>query len=251
MANLTGAGLAKFAKSKKGTPYIYGCKGADGKVTQAKVNSLARTYPSVFTSSYLYKIKRKGLVGKVCCDCSGLISSCTGIERNSTNYKETAKEVIKLSELSKNWNKYIGYGLWMKGHIGVVSEIKDYYYAMDGSNRNMVKYPMNKQNWNCAIKLKDIDYSGGYIDMDEINKKIDLLTNQVFNLINLTRELDKEIKSLKKVYNKIEEIPTWAKPTVEKLINKGYLTGSETGLNISYDLLRTLVINDRAKIYDR
>ena len=223
--------------------YIYGAKW--GILSLQQIKNLQSIYGSSIWPSDLSK------AGKWCCDCSGLISSCTGIERNSTNYKETAKEVIKLSELSKNWNKYIGYGLWMKGHIGVVSETKDYYYAMDGSNRNMVKYPMDKQNWNCAIKLKDIDYSGGYIDMDEINKKIDSLTNQVFNLINLTRELDKEIKSLKKVYNKIEEIPTWAKPTIEKLINKGYLTGSETGLNISYDLLRTLVINDRAGIYNR
>jgi cell wall-associated NlpC family hydrolase len=116
MANLTGAGLAKFAKSKKGTPYIYGCKGANGKVTQAKVNSLARTYPSVFTSSYLYKIKRKHLVGKVCCDCSGLISWYTKKLLGSAQLYSQAKARLPISQ----WKKFaVGTVMWKQGHVGV------------------------------------------------------------------------------------------------------------------------------------
>ena len=34
MAKLTGRGLATFAKSKVGTPYVYGAKGADGKLVR-------------------------------------------------------------------------------------------------------------------------------------------------------------------------------------------------------------------------
>ena len=47
----------------------------------------------------------------------------------------------------------------MQGHIGVVSDTKGYYYAMDGSARNMVHYPMSKQKWTYCIKLCDINYS--------------------------------------------------------------------------------------------
>ena len=34
-------------------------------------------------------------VGKICCDCSGLISWATGVIRSSTNYKEIADKMIR------------------------------------------------------------------------------------------------------------------------------------------------------------
>lgn len=53
-----------------------------------------------------------------------------------------------------------------------------------------------------------------------------------------------------KVYNTVDEVPDWGKDTVNKLINKGILKGDEKGLDLSYTLLRLLVINDRAGVYD-
>ena len=45
-------------------------------------------------------------------------------------------------------------------------------------------------------------------------------------------------------------MPDWARPTITKLINKGYLKGDEEGrLNLDDNMLRMLVINDRAGIY--
>ncbi|MDO4301800.1 MAG: peptidoglycan recognition family protein [Clostridia bacterium] len=52
------------------------------------------------------------------------------------------------------------------------------------------------------------------------------------------------------VYDTIDEVPEWGKATVKKLIQKGVLQGSNTGLDMSYSLLRLLVINDRAGLYD-
>lgn len=47
-----------------------------------------------------------------------------------------------------------------------------------------------------------------------------------------------------------DNMPAWAKPTITKLINKGYLKGDEEGkLNLDDNMLRMLVINDRAGIY--
>jgi hypothetical protein len=55
----------------------------------------------------------------------------------------------------------------------------------------------------------------------------------------------------KMVYNYIDKnMPEWALPTVKKLTDKGYLKGDDTGLNLTEDLLRILVINDRAGLYD-
>lgn len=53
-----------------------------------------------------------------------------------------------------------------------------------------------------------------------------------------------------KVYNTTAEIPDWGKTTINKLINKGILKGDDNKLNLSYTLLRLLVINDRAGLYD-
>lgn len=53
-----------------------------------------------------------------------------------------------------------------------------------------------------------------------------------------------------KVYNKVEEVPEWGRATVKKLIKKGVLNGDEKGLNLSYTMLRMLIINDRAGLYD-
>lgn len=54
----------------------------------------------------------------------------------------------------------------------------------------------------------------------------------------------------KKTYNTVDELP-FGKETIQKLIDKGLLAGvdSKGNLGISYDLLRVLVINDRAGIY--
>lgn len=51
-------------------------------------------------------------------------------------------------------------------------------------------------------------------------------------------------------YQKISEIPSWGKETVEKLIDKGIIQGNTKGLDISDDMLRVLVWNDRAGLYD-
>ena len=47
-----------------------------------------------------------------------------------------------------------------------------------------------------------------------------------------------------------DNMPEWAKPTITKLMAKGYLKGDEEGkLNLDENMLRMLVINDRAGIY--
>lgn len=53
----------------------------------------------------------------------------------------------------------------------------------------------------------------------------------------------------KKTYDTVDELP-FGRDTIEKLIKKGLLAGEGDGkLGITYDLLRVLVINDRAGVY--
>lgn len=53
------------------------------------------------------------------------------------------------------------------------------------------------------------------------------------------------------VFNSIEELPEYAKPTIQKLVDKGYLKGNEKGLDINETMVRLLVILDRAGNFDK
>lgn len=52
------------------------------------------------------------------------------------------------------------------------------------------------------------------------------------------------------IYKTYKDVPDWAKPTVKKLMDKGLLDGTgDAQLNLEYNMLRGLVINDRAGLY--
>ena len=59
---------------------------------------------------------------------------------------------------------------------------------------------------------------------------------------------DKEVDEVR--YNTVDECPSWARETVQKLIDKGYLGGNGQGLDLSHDMVRVLVIQDRAGNFD-
>ena len=55
-----------------------------------------------------------------------------------------------------------------------------------------------------------------------------------------------------KIYKTIKDVPSWAMPTVEKLIAHGSLKGEADGnLNLDDKMLRVLVINDREGCYGK
>ena len=52
-------------------------------------------------------------------------------------------------------------------------------------------------------------------------------------------------------YNTVHESPEWARPTLQKLIDKNLLKGNEDGkLDLSLDMIRIFIINDRAGLYN-
>ena len=54
------------------------------------------------------------------------------------------------------------------------------------------------------------------------------------------------------IYNYIDEnMPEWARPTIQKLVDRGFLRGDENGhLNLNDTMLRIFVVHDRAGMYD-
>lgn len=94
---------------------------------------------------------------------------------------------------------------------------------------------------------------------EKFNQIARAIADGVAEGFGLTQEVDDmteaEVKKIiaeedaKKTYDTVAELP-FGKDTIEKLIKKGLLAGEGEGkLNLSYDLLRNLVINDRAGIY--
>ena len=72
----------------------------------------------------------------------------------------------------------------------------------------------------------------------------------------MSREYEELNERLEKVENSMiydyidENMPEWAVPTITRLVDKGLLKGDEEGkLGLTYDLMRMLIINDRAGIY--
>lgn len=59
---------------------------------------------------------------------------------------------------------------------------------------------------------------------------------------------DKEVEEVR--YNTVKECPIWARETVQKLVDKEYLNGTGEGLDLSADMVRLLVILDRAGAFN-
>ena len=57
-----------------------------------------------------------------------------------------------------------------------------------------------------------------------------------------------EVKEVR--YNKISDIPEWGKETIAALIKRGAIKGTETGLDLSEDMLRVLVIAYRGGAFN-
>lgn len=70
-----------------------------------------------------------------------------------------------------------------------------------------------------------------------------------FNM--LVEQVDKLTREKEKVYHYTKELPDYARPTIQKLLDRGIYAGtSESDLNLPETLMRVLVINDRAGLYD-
>ena len=74
-----------------------------------------------------------------------------------------------------------------------------------------------------------------------------------------TNQTEPEEKEMR--YNKISEMPSYAQPTIIKMVDAGLIGGTGTGakdennrpadLDLSIDMIRVFITNDRAGLYDK
>lgn len=69
-----------------------------------------------------------------------------------------------------------------------------------------------------------------------------------FNVDTTVEEEKEEEKIVEIRYNTVEELP-YGQDTIEKLIEKGFLLGDGTGLDLSKDMLRIFIVLDRAGVF--
>lgn len=123
-------------------------------------------------------------------------------------------------------------------NIPLVRVIRHY----DASRKNCPA-SMSKNGWvlwnTFKNKLNENEEDLTMAQYDELKKEIENIRTDVDGLKN------------KMVYAWVDDnMPGWAKPTVTKLMRKGYLKGDNDGkLMLDDNMLRILVINDRAGIY--
>ena len=167
---LTNIGLVAFVKTKLGTPYVYGAKGKV--LTQANFNYLQNTYRQYVPNSDESK------VGKICVDCSGLISWCTGKIKSSAAFAaESKKQPINTISLAP-----IGVAVWKAGHIGVYIGGGKIIEAMD-SKHGTVLTDVSKRDFTHWFKLNDIEYVEEDNEMVEKGKIIVDGEEQVVEMI--------------------------------------------------------------------
>ena len=110
----TGEGLCDYARKKLGTPYFFGAKMQ--LLTEEFMQTMHRKYPSVVTEQYMEMAIHRGLPGRVCCDCSGLIAGYTGRSFGTAQLYASASLRMSVETIDQF---PAGTLLWKKGHVAV------------------------------------------------------------------------------------------------------------------------------------
>lgn len=143
---LTNIGLVEFAKSKLGTPYVYGMKGTV--LTDVNFQNLQGKHgkDKVWNSD-----KKK--IGLVCVDCSGLISWFTKKVKGSSQFRaESVPHPISTIK-----NAPAGAAVWRDGHIGIYIGGGEVIEAR-GSAYGVVKTQVKNRDFTHWFLLNDIMY---------------------------------------------------------------------------------------------
>ena len=118
--------------------------------------------------------------------------------------------------------------------INMAVAVKDFKYTIktDGD----LWYTLDLEEFN-LLNYEDQNNAEDEIDMEELNK----LKEQVAYLVGLVETLANPM-----IYNYIDEnMPEWARKSVQKAVDKGVLSGTDEGWNLKYDDLRVIVWLDR------
>ena len=157
MATKTGEGLAAYAKSKLGTPYFYGSKMS--KLTEDFMQRMHKQYPKTVTENYMKKARNQDMVGKICCDCSGLIGKYRETQLGSSQLYARAKKRLPIKDLK---DFAVGVVLWHQGHVAVFAGYENgvpYCIEERGIDYGCVKSKVTGRGFKYGLTFDDMDYT--------------------------------------------------------------------------------------------
>lgn len=176
---MTGKELVAFCRSKIGTHYVYGMKGKV--MTEANFQYLHNTYGSRYVP---YSDHSK--VGKVCVDCSGLISWACGVVLGSSQWMNRANVKKPIASLKQ---APIGALVWMDGHIGVYSGMKNgvhHYIAADGSKYGVREVPISQNRFTHWLLVESVfDYE---MEEEEMVEKDTIIVDGKKHMVSMIRK---------------------------------------------------------------
>lgn len=178
MPKMTGMELVAFARSKIGTPYVYGMKGTV--MTQANYNYLKGKFGKMVWNSDVKK------VGQVCVDCSGLISWACGVVLDSAHWFQRANVKRPISTVK---DAPVGALVWQKGHIGIYSGVKNgipCYIAADGSAHGVREASVSRSGFTHWLLVEDVfSYE---TEAEEVVEKDKIIINGKEYEVNMIRK---------------------------------------------------------------
>lgn len=257
MSKYTARGLVEHAEKALKENWGY-CLGTWGQtLTETLLAQKCSQGSGVGTYNTSHKAYLNKFLGKRVSDCFGIAKGYVWWQEDNSNpgyaingfpdwNQESAYNAAKEKGSLSSLPEIPGIGLWMKGHFGVYIGNGEFIECM-GAPNGMKKGKIENgkivsgskfTNW---FKLTWLDYEEDELTMEQYNELKELITK-------LNNRLDSIEDTLSTInvarYQTIGKVPEWGKATVTKCIDKG-LFADENNLDITYNLLRTLVILDR------
>ncbi len=155
---LTGIGMSEYAKSKLKTPYFYGAKIQDGVLTENKMSTMHRLYPSTVTTAYMAKARAKKQVGVVNVDCSGIMAGYRNKNIGSYQLYSTAYTRLPIAKVKEF---AVGTVLWKSGHVGIYIGIENgipMCIEAKGINYGTIKSKVSATAWKYGLTFSDLSY---------------------------------------------------------------------------------------------
>lgn len=171
-------------------------------------------------------------------------------------HHETAKKALENGRLVI---ACMGKGLWTSsGHYVLVWKISgNTIYINDPASTRLARtqgdYSLFKQQVKYYWVIRGPEQKKEDPDMTEEQTRKIAKEAADKALVTATKLITETTKGLSApiVYKTFNDLPKdWGRATVQKLLDKDLLQGTKDGLNISFDLLRALVILDRAGLFD-
>lgn len=195
----------------------------------------------------------------------------TGNRSSSADFFVDDSEILCVNDYYKYYTWHCGdgsgkYGISNANSIGIeicINADGDYQRAVDNTVKltkelmqeldipiECVVRHYDASRKRCPYTMSYDDWSKWFIFKQRLIDEEELTVAQYEELKSMISELSDKIPN-PMIYNYIDKnMPDFAKPTIQKLCDKGLLKGDSDGLNLDYNMLRMLVILDRAGVFD-